>query len=51
MSQQTKSLPLKRVIAFVDGQNLYHALKKTFNYHYPNYDIKKLANKICEQQG
>ena len=30
---------MKRAIAFVDGQNLYHAAKASFGYNYPNYDI------------
>jgi uncharacterized LabA/DUF88 family protein len=40
----------KRVVAFVDGQNLFHAAKKAFGYSFPNYDPVKLANLICEQQ-
>jgi uncharacterized LabA/DUF88 family protein len=43
--------PLKRVIAFFDGQNLFYAVKKAFGYSYPNYNPKKLAQKICEDQG
>lgn len=38
---------VKRVIAFVDGQNLYHAAKDCFAYHYPNYDIRLLAEAVC----
>ncbi len=34
---------LKRVVAFVDGQNLFYAAKEAFGYQYPNYDILKLA--------
>ncbi len=30
--------PVKRAIAFVDGQNLFHAARKAFGYTYPNYD-------------
>ena len=41
----------KRAIAFIDGQNLFHAAKAAFGYPYPNYDIGKLANAICTQQG
>ncbi len=36
----------KRVIAFVDGQNLFYAAKKAFGYSYPNYDPHALAQKI-----
>jgi len=38
---------VKRAIAFVDGQNLFHAAKKAFGYSYPNYDPQKLALAIC----
>jgi len=38
---------IKRVIAFVDGQGLFHAAKEAFGYPFPNYDIKKLCEKIC----
>jgi uncharacterized LabA/DUF88 family protein len=41
----------KRVFAFVDGQNLFHSVKLAFGYPYPNYDIKALAGKVCEQKG
>jgi len=36
-----------RAIAFVDGQNLYHAARETFGYTYPNYDINALARMVC----
>jgi uncharacterized LabA/DUF88 family protein len=36
----------KRVFAYIDGQNLFHALKDAYGYIYPNYDIRKLANTI-----
>lgn len=38
---------LKRASFFVDGQNLFYAVKKAFGYTYPNYDVKKLAENIC----
>jgi len=41
----------KRVIAFVDGQNLFNAAKQAFGYHFPNYDALKLAQLVCEQRG
>ena len=40
----------KRVIAFVDGQNLFYAVKNAFGYDFPNYDPVKLAKMVCEQQ-
>lgn len=38
----------KRTIAFFDGQNLFHAVKKSFGYTYPNFDAEKLARQICQ---
>jgi len=34
---------VKRAIAFVDGQNLFHNSRNVFGYTYPNYDVQKLA--------
>ena len=39
----------KKVIIFVDGQNLYHSVKEAFGYTFPNYDIKKLSETVCKQ--
>lgn len=41
----------KRTIAFVDGQNLFHAVREAFGYPYPNYDVLALAQAICQQKG
>lgn len=41
----------KRAVAFIDGQNLFYAVKKAFGYAYPNYDPKVLAQKVCEVKG
>ncbi|MBU4375872.1 MAG: NYN domain-containing protein [Candidatus Omnitrophica bacterium] len=41
----------KRVIAFIDGQGLFHAAKEAFGYPFPNYDIKKLCEKICSSNN
>jgi len=41
----------KRAIVFVDGQNLFHAARSAFGYHYPNYDIAKLGRLTCEKHG
>lgn len=41
---------IKRVIAFVDGQNLFHAAREAFGYTYPNYNVKALATAICGKQ-
>jgi hypothetical protein len=43
--------PVKRTIAFVDGQNLFHAVKSAFGYTYPNYNVKGLAQSICAARG
>jgi len=41
----------KRAIAFIDGQNLFHAVKNAFGYTYPNYNVQLLAQAICNQEG
>ena len=28
-----------KVIAFIDGQNLFHSAKDAFGYKFPNYDV------------
>lgn len=40
-----------RAIAFVDGQNLFYAVRDAFGYTYPNYDPLKLAKAVCEQKN
>jgi uncharacterized LabA/DUF88 family protein len=42
---------IKRAIAFIDGQNLFHHCKDAFGYRYPNYDIRKLAECIAKNQN
>jgi uncharacterized LabA/DUF88 family protein len=42
---------IKRTIAFVDGQNLFHATKDAFGYTVPNFDLLKLCNAITKQEG
>ncbi len=42
---------IKRVVAFVDGQNLYRSVKESFGYHYPNYDVYKLSEAVCKSRG
>lgn len=37
----------KRTVAFIDGQNLFHAVRNAFGYGYPNYDVRALASAIC----
>ena len=43
--------PVKRAVAFYDGQNLYHHAKAAFGHFYPNYDPSKLFKAICAQKG
>lgn len=43
--------PIKRAIAFVDGQNLFKATRDAFGYSYPNYGIPSLPIKICRLKG
>jgi hypothetical protein len=42
---------IKRAVAFVDGQNLFHAAREAFGHTYPNYDVSALANAVCQSQG
>ena len=42
---------VKRTIAFVDGQNLFHNARSVFGYTYPNYDVQKLAQAVCASRG
>ena len=41
----------KRVVAFIDGQNLFHSVKSAFGYSYPNYDVGKLCGAICAREA
>ena len=41
----------KRAVAFVDGQNLFHAARAAFGYTYPSYDVTALAERVCLRQG
>lgn len=40
-----------RAVAFIDGQNLFHAVREAFGYTHPNYDVKRLAQAVCRAQG
>ena len=42
---------VKRTVAFVDGQNLFHAAREAFGYTYPNYDVMALASLVCQRAG
>lgn len=42
---------VKRTIAFIDGQNLFHTAREAFGYTYPNYDAQALAGAVCRAQG
>jgi len=43
--------PVRRVVAFVDGQNLFYAATKAFGYRFPNYNPKALAGRISAERG
>lgn len=43
--------PIKRTIAFIDGQSLFYSAKEAFGYIYPNYNVKLLSEKICMNKG
>ena len=38
----------EKVVAFVDGQNLFYSAREAFGYTYPNYDVLALVQKICD---
>jgi uncharacterized LabA/DUF88 family protein len=42
---------LKRAVAFIDGQNLFHAARRAFGHRYPNYDVHSLARRVAEAHG
>lgn len=41
----------KRAITFVDGQDLFFAVKDAFGYPYPNYDVRALSQAVCRLQS
>jgi hypothetical protein len=41
---------IKRAVAFIDGQNLYHAIRESFGYTYPNFN-GNLSQNICQGKG
>ena len=41
----------KYAITFIDGQNLYYAVKESFGYPYPNYDVLRLSQAVCAAHG
>lgn len=41
----------KRAACFIDGQNLFHAVRESFGYTYPNYDVQALSRAVCRGQG
>ena len=43
--------PVKRTLAYIDGQNLFHGAKESFGHSHPNYDIKALVTKVCQTRG
>jgi uncharacterized LabA/DUF88 family protein len=42
---------IKRAVAFIDGQNLFHHARNAFGYHFPNFDIRKLVDSIVASEG
>jgi hypothetical protein len=43
--------PVKRTVAFVDGQNLYRNVLSVFGCTHPNYDVERLAEAVCQGRG
>ena len=42
---------IKRAVAFIDGQNLFHSAREAFGYTHPNYDPARLSRVVCERHG
>jgi uncharacterized LabA/DUF88 family protein len=42
---------IKRAYCFFDGQSLFHSAKQAFGYTYPNFDVRKLAEHVCQANG
>lgn len=42
---------VKLTVAFIDGQNLFHAVRSAFGYTYPNYDVSALARTVSAAKG
>lgn len=42
---------IKRCVAFVDGQNLFHAAREAFGSAFPNYDPIRLAQAVSAAHG
>jgi uncharacterized LabA/DUF88 family protein len=42
---------IKRVVAFFDGQNLFHASREAFGYLHPNFCPLRLTTKVCADKG
>lgn len=42
---------VKRAVAFIDGQNLFHSARSAFGYTYPNYDVAALSGAVCANRG
>lgn len=41
---------VKRTIAFLDGQNLFHRAREAFGYTFPNFDARALARAVCRSR-
>ena len=42
---------VKRAVIFVDGQNLFHSVRESFGYTYPNYDVAALSRAVAGTAG
>lgn len=42
---------IKQCLAFLDGQNLFHAAKEAFGWTYPNFDPLGLVRAICQRKS
>ncbi len=42
---------VKSAVIFVDGQNLFHSVRESFDYTYPNYDVAALSRAVAGAAG
>ncbi len=43
--------PVKKTVAFVDGQNLFHSARESFGHKYPSYNVLALSQSVCQEKG
>ncbi|MFA5141242.1 MAG: NYN domain-containing protein [Elusimicrobiota bacterium] len=41
----------ERVVAFIDGQNLFHAARRAYGISIPDFDVRALSEYVCGSKG